>query len=835
MNPTRSFTFASLALAAIPALAADWISPAERLPEPTREQRHANVSVPGTAVFVKTVTNAKDVKSATWTVSGLGVFTCRLNGNEVGEEDFLKPGFTHVEKCRHAFAYDVTPFLNRAKDAKNVLSAEVSSGWWRDQIVGYRGKDSAFRAELAVTYADGTAETFGTDPSWLSAYAGPVRNASIFEGEDYDSRLGAAADSIFRLGAADGLKPSRVNDEFKGEIRPVPGAKVHLRRDLALRPVGGYVWKGVTGEAAGTNDATRVFGTVRILRKVRAGEAVRLEPGETLVVDFGQNCAAVPEIEAEGKSGATLVFQGGEMLNDGNGARKRGNDGPEGSVYRENMRGGRTTWNWTLAGRAEKRHPNYTFFGYRYGSLTATAPVTVKSIVSLPVSSVTAEDECGEMTVGDQSLNRFIQNTLWGMRSNYLSVPTDCPQRNERLGWAADTQVFAPTATRLADVHAFLGKWIDDMCDSQLADGSFPSVAPLAQYGNDGPNLGWADAGIIVPYVLWQRYGTTEVAARHWNSMKRFMERITSVAYGWDGDLYTYSDWLSFEKYETCVAWNRYKNDPEAVAYRDFLAKCHWRRDALMMMEMARAMGLEEDAKHFSTVADKAMWRLQTQYLEWYRKPLGCFEDMQGALLHYIDLGIVPERNGGVGPLVEKLVEVLRRNGDRLATGFLSTPLLAPVLTRHGHAELAWTLVLQHDYPSWLYSVDQGATTVWERWNSYNKERGFGPVGMNSFNHYAYGCMVEWLFADGAGIRNDPKKPGWVHFLLAPHPDRRVGFMKAKFRIPGTKDVIESEWSYDAKGKCTWKYVVPAGRTATVTLPDGTTKEVGAGAYVEKL
>ncbi|MBO4708352.1 MAG: family 78 glycoside hydrolase catalytic domain, partial [Kiritimatiellae bacterium] len=393
----------------------------------------------GTSCFVKTIPNGRDVKEAWLAVSGLGVFEAYVNGKPVSrklsdgtlDRDFLKPGFTHCFKTRHFFTYDVTHLVKKGARDSNAIAAQVSAGWWRDKIVNFHGKKSAFRAVLTLRHEDGSTTVVGTDESWLSAVAGPVVRAAIFDGEDYDAR----ADRLWMYGSGlVGFKASEENAEFKGSLVPMEGFGVCLRRDLALAPREMYVWKGV--ENAGEKEHGKVVKT----RFYKDGDTISLDAGETLIVDFGQNAAMVPEFAFSAAAGTTISMLPAEMLNDGNGAKSRGCDGPEGSIYRTSYRRARTVLNYTFAGKGEETYqPEFTFFGGRYASITTTGRVRIARIRSIPVTSVRKSMESGSLVTGVADVNRLVSNALWGQYSNYLSVPTDCPQRNERLGWTADT------------------------------------------------------------------------------------------------------------------------------------------------------------------------------------------------------------------------------------------------------------------------------------------------------------------------------------------------------------------------------------------------------------
>ncbi len=784
--------------------ASEWIS-ARGAPVADEATRRRQRAADGTSCFWRRVVNRKDVKAARWMTTGLGVYELYLNGRPVGADDALKPGFTHWKKTKIAFTYDVTPLLRRGAGERNDFAAEVSAGWWRDQIVRYRGEKSAFRGVVELTYDDGTTELVGTRASeWFGAVAGPVKHAAIFDGEEYDARETNAARKPGEVFAAGGCER---NEEFKGEIVPTAGAEVCRREDLAIRR-GPYVVK----------------------------------PGETLVVDFGQNCAGVPSFVFSAARGTVLTALAGEMLNDAD-AGQRGCDGPRGSLYRENLRipGDGMRVVYTFAGDPVETYlPRFTFFGYRYVSVTATDEVTIKEVASLPVTSISREMEIGSVETGVPEVNRLISNVYWGQLSNYLSVPTDCPQRNERLGWMADTQVFCEAGGFNADTRAFFRKWLRDVRDTQAPNGGYPGVAPDAQYGS-GPSdmmrIGWADAGVIVPYQVWKQFGDRAILAESWDSMERFMARVDETGYEQaairrDCGNYQWADWLSYEKLESCSgrafetvdgAWRPRK---DALAYWDYLGGCYWMWDAQMMARMARALG--KDEAKYARMAERAKARLVKRFFAAEDGMiLPVFRDMQTPALFALKLGLVE------GEARAKTLAALRQNiadhGGCLQTGFLGTSVLMDTLTECGCADIAYGLLLQRRNPSWLYSVDQGATTIWERWNSYTKKDGFGPVAMNSFNHYAYGSVLAWIYKTAAGIAPDPDSPGFRNIVMRPVPDRRLGRLTASYK--SAAGLVRSAWRYEG-AKWIWDFTVPEGATAAVTLPgEDVATTYGPGAH----
>ena len=789
----------------------------------------------GASWFLSTVKNGKKVTKAVWMTAGLGVYDLYVNGRLVGEE-VLKPGFTHYAKTKRSFTYDITDAFVTKAGKENVLSAQVTPGWWADKIVSnsadFKGKKCAFRSVLELTYADGTTERFGTDTEhWTAGIAGPVKHSAIFDGEEYDAR------ELPGFATPEKLSTPEVNTEFAGEILPSAGAEIYQRKDLALKPVKTYVWKGVTGEIASEKQEEVEHGTVIIKQEYAAGEPVILKPGETLVVDFGQNAAAVPSFVFQGKEGTLLVCRPSEILNDGNGAERRGMDGPEGSTHRRNLRvRPNEIWLTYTFGPAEgpvSFIPRCTFYGYRYISVTVTDEVKILSMESVPVTSIAQNLETGTLVTGNEDINKLISNTRWGQLSNYLAVPTDCPQRNERLGWMADTQVFTETGTFFANTDAFFHKWTRDVRDSQSETGGFPGVSPTAQYGNEMMRLGWADAGVIVPWTVWKQFGDKEIVAENWAAMEKFMAHVYETKYDHaalrsENGNYNWADWVGYEPLESCSgrAFETPETRRQAEEYWSYLGACYWAIDAGMMRDMALSTG--RDAAKYQAMEDEAKDYIRTRFL----RPDGTFKlpilnTMQTPALFALKNGLVD------GKAKEAMLARLSKNfadhDNCLQTGFLGTSILMQTLTDNGLSDIAYELLFQRKNPSWLYSVDNGATTIWERWNSYMASEGMGPSGMNSFNHYAYGCVCQWLWETAAGIAADPMVPGFKHIVMKPVPDKRLGSLDASFQ--SAAGLIKSSWKYEGD-TWTWTFTVPEGATATVTLPGETAaKDYEAGTW----
>lgn len=784
--------------------------------------------------FISTVKNNREVASARWMTTGLGTYEIYVNGKLIGDE-ILKPGFTHHEKTRLSFTYDITGAFQTEAGAENQLSAQVTPGWWADKIVtpynheGMIGKKCAFRSVLELTYTDGSKQLYGTDTiNWKAGIAGPVTHAAIFDGEEYDARILPGYDTPEKLSTPE------TNTEFQGEIIPSEGAEIYFRTDLALAPVKAYSWKGVTGEG---KDA---YGKVIVTTTYKTDEPMTVYPGENLVIDFGQNCSAVPSFMFQAAEGTVLECFPAELLNDGNGAKSRGMDGPEGSVHRLNLRipdsGMKLKYTFAGATSDVSYCPRNTFFGYRYLSISASDEVRITSIRSIPVTSISKEMECGSITTGNDLINKLISNTIWGQRSNYLSILTDCPQRNERLGWTADTQVFAETGSFFANTSSFFHKWMRDMTDTQSETGGFPGVAPLGQYGGEMMRVGWADAGIIVPWTIWKQFGDTGIIEQCWEAMEKFINHVNETRYdhnalkeeNWN---YQWADWLSYEPLESCGG-GAFHTDakgnsqplPEAVDYWNYLSASYWMIDAGMMHDMALATG--RDTSRYERMVQEAKGYIKEKFFT----PDGKFKTsilntMQTPALFALKNGIL--EGEAKTAMITRLRENFAAHDNCLQTGFLGTSILMPTLTENGMVDIAWELLFQRKNPSWLYSIDNGATTIWERWNSYMLEAGMGPRGMNSFNHYAYGVVCEWLWESAAGIAADPACPGFRHIIMKPIPDKRLGHLEAVYDSAAGR--IRSAWSYEGN-QWIWEFTVPDGCTASVTLPGETeAKEYGAG------
>ncbi len=756
------------------------------------------VAPDGASTFRRSFTPAKEVRSAKLYTAGLGVYDVYMNGQRVGTPqadgsmvyDELKPGYTVPKKRTFSFAYDVTSLI---REGENVLSAEVTSGWWTGQVVAWIGKETAIRQKLLLTYTDGTQEWINTNTTdWKTAFASPVLSGDIYMGETYDGNI----DTSWRSPGYDdsSWRVPVENTEFTGEITNHVGSPVIVREDLERAVQSVTVYDGATGEADDRYGKIHVIGTY-------GDEAFTLNPGEKAVVDLGQNFAGWSQVTVEGQKGTVVTLRHGEMLNDNEGLKSRGNDGPEGSIYFANLRGAVSTDTYVMNGRGQETyHATHTYHGFRYVEITATASITVHNVAGLVVTSVNTDT--GHISTANADINQLFSNIVWGQYSNYVGIPTDCPQRDERQGWSADTQVFSIAAAYNGDVKSFLAQWMvsarDCQSDGPNNTGAFADYIPnINETGESHGALGWTDAGVIVPYNMYKMYGDTAIIEENWDAMQEFMDVFMASSDKMGGHV-IFGDWLAYES--------------NNVPLQELCGVAYYAMDARMMAEMAEAIGRTEDAVKYRQVFEEEKAFFQEKYL-----------DENGALIYVQQTAQLMALMADVLPneesraiAAQKLVDSLKRTGVRLQTGFLGTAVIMQVLSDIGENDIAYQLLFQRNNPSWLYSVDNGATTIWERWNSYTKEDGFGDVNMNSFNHYSYGAVAEWMYAYMAGIQADATQPGFKHFILQPTPSQFVGEVNGTF--DSAYGTIVSHWKY-VDGKFLYDATVPANTTATVYVP----------------
>lgn len=759
----------------------------------------------GIPLFRKAFSVEGTVKSAKVYASALGVFDLFVNGERVGHlqsdgttlYDELKPGWTDYNKEVNYWTYDVTHLL---QEGDNAIGAQVSSGWWNGEIARsvYGSPELGFLCRLRIEYEDGTVDNIVTDTDWVCATCGPVRIGNIYNGETYDARR----PTNWATAEYDASAWCQVeeNDDFSGEVTAFCCQPVRVRPELERTPATITVYEG-------NNETGTTYGEINVTATLDGNATLTLLPGQVAQYDMAQNMCGWVRFTVKGAPGTSLRFKFGEMLND-TGDPDRANDGPGGSLYTYNLRTAEATLYYTLRGDSagETFEPSTTFFGFRYVEVTASNSVEITNLTGRVVGSEI--EETGTFTTSHDDVNQLYSNILWGQRSNFLSIPMDCPQRDERLGWTADTQIFSRTASYNADTRAFYRKWMKDMRNSQRSDGAYPDIAPYDNFWGYG-NAAWGDAGIIVPWTVYQMYGDTRIIEENYESMTLYMEWLATQS----GDGYTYNgagtgmgDWLAY-----------------TTTTERFISVCYYAYVAQLMAEMATAIGNTNDSLAYTTLYDNIKSEFQARYVN----TNGLLsEDTQCAYLLALKLDLMPETSRE--DAIARLATLIEGNDYCLDTGFVGTGTLCQTLSAVGLDDLAYDLLLQRQNPSWMYSLDQGATTVWERWDSYTKESGFNKHSwiMNSFNHYAYGVVAEWMFRYVGGIEADPSAPGFRNVILQPTPDLRTTFPDGQERITHATathrspyGLITSSWTLQDDGRISYQCTIPAGATATLHLP----------------
>lgn len=759
---------------------ARWIAADPEIIRRDPEAIAPTLTEPGTpAYFRKEFRITGAIKRATLYASARGLFELRLNGRRVGE-DIFAPEWTDYHKRLHYRTYDVTRLVSRGR---NVLGAILGDGWWSG-LVGwqetrarYGSLDNSLLIQLELEFANGKRATVGTDKTW-TCNTGPILGSDFMMGETYDARRERKGWDTSKFAGDDWLP-----------VQPVAAPPVAL--------------------VAQPSEPVRVIETITpvSVKKIRSG---------VFIVDLGQNITGWVQLRVKARAGRRIQLRYGERLN------------PDGTIYTENLRRAKATDVYICRGGAQETwQPHFTFHGFQYVELTGLSSAPDRDAVTGCVVH-SATEPAGRFECSHAGVNRLWLNGLWSQRDNFLSVPTDCPQRNERLGWMGDAQVFLRTATYNMDVAAFFTKWMIDVEDAQTPDGIFSDVSPRINEQERFVGLdqlcgaaGWADAGIIVPWTLWRVYGDRRIIERHWSAMTKWIDWIER--YNPDG-LRThqlgnnYGDWLCIPTDTSFRTHSPMKN---------LLATAYWADDAAKMARMAREIGRETAAERFQAMFAKVRSAFQKEFL---REDGRLKVETQTAYLLALAFDLLPEkaRARAAGHLVENIKAL----DWHLSTGFIGVSHLNPQLTLAGHADVAYRLLLRNDYPSWLYPVEHGATTIWERWNGWTREQGFFDPQMNSFNHYSLGSVGEWLFRHVAGIELDPDVPGFQRFLLRPFIDPGLSFARANYRT--LHGEILSDWK-QAGGHLNWTVRIPANTTARVLVPsESGTPVTESGAAVEK-
>lgn len=699
----------------------------------------------GGTVYLKNFRCAAKAEKAILKITALGVYEVKLNGERVG--DFiLAPGWTSYLNRLQVQSYDVTNLLK----TENSLEVTVGQGWRaiankRDgsDFLGYR--DTALIAELTIVYADGRTESIVTDSSW-TARESKLRYTNIYDGDIYDA--------TFKAGSA---RHCICVDLEKDMLIPQEGEKIVEQE------------------------------------RMPALQIIKTPAGET-VIDFGQNMTGYVEFRIKGTPGAQATISHGETLD------------RDGNFYNANYRSADAQIKFTCDGEEHIYKSALTFFGFRYIRLE-NWPDEIKKENFTAVVVHSDIRRTGYFECSDETVNKLFKNIIWGQKGNFLDVPTDCPQRDERLGWTGDAQVFVRTASLNFDVKRFFKKWLRDLAADQGRDGCVPHVVPNI-FDDMGGSSAWSDAAVICPWEIYRTYGDKKILEDQFDSMKAWIDwmRERSENGRRSGGSH-FGDWLGLDSPE-----GSYKGStPE-----DLIATAYYKYSTELFIKAAHALG--RDVAEYENIPAEAAAAFRREYMENGRVK----NATQTACVLALYFDITDDR----AATATQLNELVKRAGH-LETGFVGTPYLLHALSDNGYAETAYDLLLRREYPSWLYPISKGATTVWEHWDGIKPDGTMWSTDMNSFNHYAYGAVADWMYGAAAGINSDPDRPGFEHIIFHPVTDRRLDFVKAS--IDTRRGTVASEWRRE-NGRIKYIFTVPEGCGASVII-GGEKHEVGAGTH----
>lgn len=768
---------------------AQWISGKDATPLHTSRE---SLLLPPARYFRKEFEIAKPIRSATAYLSALGNAELRFNGKPATEAYFL-PGWSDYHRRAYYRAFDVTSLL---KPGPNTYGAVLTDGWYCGYVgygllVGYGphktgrsmyGKTPALLTQIIVEFEDGSRKVVGSDPTWKTTDSGPILEADLLMGERYDANreLNGWDKSGFNVSTWEKAIASDANPKIKAPFFDNCGER---EVDLGFKKPERL--QAYTGP------------DIKVTEEVPPKAVTEPQPGVYLY-DFGTNFAGNVRIKLRGNKGNTVTLRYGEMLH------------LDGRLMTENLRKARATDTYILKGdpNGEVWSPRFTYHGFQYCEVSGlNSPVPLSDISGLVLQSETTPTS--QFECSDGVINQLFKNITRTQRANFIEIPTDCPQRDERLGWMGDAQIYARSATYNADVAAFFTKWMDDVEEAQRGVGAYPDYAPYPMgHGQIGKTFGtaWMDAGIICPHTMWKVYGDTRIIERHWASMTKFMEFRESSSPSFQGVSIgnAWGDWLNLK-------------DPTPL---ELIDAAYFAHSAQLMSEMASAIGRKTEAARYSAMFES----IRTAFSEKYLSPDGTLQNpSQTACVLALQFELVPASNRSM--IANQLVALIERNQHRMSTGFLGTKPLLPALTAAGKHTLAMRLFQSREFPSWGYPVVNGATSIWERWDSFTKENGFGGdnnASMNSFSHYAFGAVCQWMFQNLAGIDTDGA--GYKKILLKPinpfvgntTPNEPIHWVKASYESPAGP--IKVEWQLD-KSRYEYSVQVPANTSATLYLP----------------
>lgn len=716
------------------------------------------------AIVFRKSFKCKKVKSAKLEISAYGIYEATLNGERVGSF-VLAPGWTSYFNRIQYQVYDITDMLTQ----NNVLDITVATGWTYN--MGFRQtqerKSISVIAAVCIEYEDGTFEQINTDGSW-EVVSSPVEYATLYNGERYNA---ACVEENYT--ETRGIHPHTGGFE-KGSLRPQEGEQIVEHESYPVR------------------------------------EIIHTPAGET-VLDFGYNLVGYVEITLENAAaGDEISYTHAEILD------KNGN------FYTENLRAAQQRITYIARDGAQTYKPHFTFMGGRYVRLDKypyeVKPENFRFIVVHSDIKRTGYFECS-----DERVNTLFDNIIRGQRGNYLDIPTDCPQRDERLGWTGDAQVFVRTAAYNFDVDKFFRKWLFDLMLDQRGDGSVPAVIPNLPGLSLHKSAAWQDAATVCPWEIYLAYADRELLERQFESMCRyvnFIDRFGGDKYMWNAPYGHFGDWLDWLSMSSSVT-----NDKRGGTGAPYIAQAYFAYSTRLVIKAGHI--LNKDVSYYEGLYDGIIKKFREHYMK-DGTPIHKTQTACVLALHF-DLCDIADRK----PTADLLCELIHERGDTLSTGFVGTPYLLHSLSETGNNELAYTLLLQDKFPSWLYSVKMGATTIWEHWDGINENGDVWSPSMNSYNHYAYGAVADWMYGVCAGINTSEEKPGYEHIILKPMPSKQLSYVKAS--VDTRRGTVRSEWSISGDS-VTYKFTVPSGSTADILLGDKIYNVAGGEyEYTEKL
>ncbi|MFT4154491.1 family 78 glycoside hydrolase catalytic domain [Parafilimonas sp.] len=705
-------------------------------------------------LFRKEFKLSKKIQSAVAYITAHGMYEAAINGQRVGDA-YLTPGWTVYNKRLQYQMYDVT---NMLKNGNNAVGVTLGNGWYRGIIgfannINYFGKDIALLMQFDITYTDGSKESIITDDTWKSTDKGPVRYAEIYNGETYDARK-----------EVKGWNEAGFND--KG-------------------------WSGVKLTDASFDVLTATYNEpVKQHEIIKPVKIITTPKGEK-VIDFGQNLVGWVVMKAKGNSGDTVTLSHAEVLD------------KEGNVYLDNLRAAKAQDKYVLTGEEHSYHPHFTWQGFRYcrveGLQGELNPEDFEAVVLYSDMEPT-----GTFSTNNPLINQLQHNIQWGQRGNFLDVPTDCPQRDERLGWTGDAQAFSRTASFNFNVNDFFSKWLKDLEADQI-DGKVPFVIPNVLGAGAANSCGWADVATIVPWDMYLAYGDTRLLAQQYGSMKAYVESIRKVAKDdlWNTGFH-FGDWLFYRPFDD-------NDGSAAVTDKYLIAQCFYAHSTQLLINTAQVLGNTQDVNEYTALLQRIKDAFNKEYVTANGRLVS---GTQTAYVLALNFDMLPEAQRKQA--AERLAENVKRYNNHLTTGFLGTPYLCHVLTRFGYDSVAYKLLLQKNYPSWLYPVTMGATTIWERWDGQKPDSTFQTPGMNSFNHYAYGAIGDWMYRKMAGLDTYEDGAGYKHIKIMPHIGG--GFTQAKASLKTYYGTASSGWVVNGN-TITIDVAIPPNTTATIYIP----------------